>query len=214
MSQNMNLKELEKRAFRSTFQDGLWDIYIGLLMLFIGLMFNFQDSEEIPFLGFGLIILGIGVAFAIFWFGKKYITVPRLGLVKFGAARKRKKRTLAIVMGVLVLLTLGLSLLTAAANRTPELRAAIDAVIPPGIAHRLFLASIVSLLVGSAMILVAYYNDVPRGYYIAVVMVLGFFLTELLDTPLYHIIAGFLILVPGIVLFVRFLQNHPLPTES
>ena len=30
MTGDVNLKELEKKAFKSTFQDGLWDIQLGL----------------------------------------------------------------------------------------------------------------------------------------------------------------------------------------
>jgi len=33
MSQTINLKELERKAWRSVFQDGLWDIFLGLLLL-------------------------------------------------------------------------------------------------------------------------------------------------------------------------------------
>ena len=29
MVANINLKKLEQKAFRSVFQDGLWDIFIG-----------------------------------------------------------------------------------------------------------------------------------------------------------------------------------------
>jgi hypothetical protein len=31
VSKSINLKELERKAWRSVFQDGLWDIYLGLL---------------------------------------------------------------------------------------------------------------------------------------------------------------------------------------
>lgn len=37
MSQNINLKELERKAWTSYFQDGLWDMYLGLQLLAWGL---------------------------------------------------------------------------------------------------------------------------------------------------------------------------------
>jgi hypothetical protein len=37
MSQSISLKELERKAFRSTFQDGLWDMYLGFLLLMMGM---------------------------------------------------------------------------------------------------------------------------------------------------------------------------------
>ncbi|MFH1941178.1 MAG: hypothetical protein ABIL68_03660, partial [bacterium] len=33
MIQALDLKALEKKTFRSTFEDGLWDIFIGLIFL-------------------------------------------------------------------------------------------------------------------------------------------------------------------------------------
>ena len=37
MSQEIDLKQIERKAFRSTYQDGLWDIYIGLVVIFMAL---------------------------------------------------------------------------------------------------------------------------------------------------------------------------------
>ncbi|MCJ7813777.1 hypothetical protein MUP95_10735 [bacterium] len=33
MNALLNLKELEKKAFRSYFEDGLWDIFVGIILL-------------------------------------------------------------------------------------------------------------------------------------------------------------------------------------
>ena len=33
VSAQINLKEIERKAFRSTYQDGLWDIYFGLIVV-------------------------------------------------------------------------------------------------------------------------------------------------------------------------------------
>lgn len=37
MTEKVDLRELEKKAWKSTFQDGLWDIYFGLLFMGMGL---------------------------------------------------------------------------------------------------------------------------------------------------------------------------------
>ena len=37
MNQILHLKDIEKRAFRSTFEDGLWDIYLGGLLFCMGM---------------------------------------------------------------------------------------------------------------------------------------------------------------------------------
>ena len=38
MQPEINLKELERRAWRSVFQDGLWDIYLGLLLMAMAIL--------------------------------------------------------------------------------------------------------------------------------------------------------------------------------
>jgi len=110
MSQNIDLKALERKAFRSVHQDGLWDIYIGGLLLVLSLMFTIPDSGEGELRTLGLAMLGVAIMFAIFQLGKKYITTPRMGQVRFGAERQKRKITLGWIMGAFVLVTLGLFL--------------------------------------------------------------------------------------------------------
>ncbi len=38
MSESMDLKVLEKKAYRSTFQDGLWDLYLAGIMACLGIL--------------------------------------------------------------------------------------------------------------------------------------------------------------------------------
>jgi hypothetical protein len=38
VSERLNLKQLERRAYRSTFQDGLWDLYLAGLMVCLGIL--------------------------------------------------------------------------------------------------------------------------------------------------------------------------------
>jgi hypothetical protein len=78
----------------------------------------------------------------------------------------------------------------------------------------LVVAGIGALIVSTGMLLVAYFKDFPRGYYIAVLMSLAVFLMIFLNQPVYPIIIGGLIIVPGLVLFVRFLKTHPLQSDE
>jgi hypothetical protein len=75
-------------------------------------------------------------------------------------------------------------------------------------------ALIGSMLVGVSMILMAYFNDFPRGYYIAVMASLAVFLMIWLNQPIFPIVLGGLIILPGIVLFIRFLSKYPLPKQE
>jgi hypothetical protein len=200
MSQPIDLKELERRAFRSTFQDGLWDIYLGLLFL----AFGFGPIYE--WLGFSETtqdlchLVYVIVTFMIFLLGKRYITVPRLGWVKFGPARKRKIIKTRLVLAVSVLLGLILWALFASGN-------------PIGLPLVLVIFSANILIVMGAM---AYFLDFERLYIYAVAWALSLPVGELLDlkeeTAVFWVTAGSVV-VMGIVLFMRFLRDYPILPE-
>ncbi len=211
MSETLDLKAIEKRAFRATHQDGLWDIYIGGVVLSMTLLAYSTDSEAFPFMRFGIYLLGLGASWLIFWAGKKFITAPRLGQVKFGPQRQRRKRTLATVLVGIVLLqaiiVAGTILLWA--NPAWATRLGIAGSDPD--IERLLVATVGALFVGPSMVILAYFNDFSRGYYIAFLLSLAVFSLIWFSQPAYLIIAGLIIMIPGVVLFVRFLRQHPLP---
>jgi len=213
MSQAFDLKALERKAFRSTHQDGLWDILYGLIVIGMAL-FVFRPEEGYGASNFIWLIITCVAANLIFWAGKKFITVPRMGQVRFGEIRKQKGRTLAIILGVFILLQGGIVLLTALGGRNPELGARLGAFLQAHNAERLAVAAVGSLFVGPSFLLIAYFSDFPRGYYIAILMALAVFLMILYNQPIYPLIIGGLILVPGLVLLVQFLRQHPLPSQE
>jgi hypothetical protein len=103
MSQAVNLKELERKAWTSYFQDGLWDIFLGLLLVSSAVSTWLSDSgvpssTRIPTY-IGIMVLG-GL---VLWAGKRFITVPRLGRVKFGPKRKAKLNWVRVVLFISVL---------------------------------------------------------------------------------------------------------------
>lgn len=209
MNGQLNLKELERRAFRSTYQDGLRDIYLGLIVVCMAFFILRPDG------GYGawniiLLLLAVALASLVFWAGKKYITLPRMGQVSFGPQRTQKKRTLAIILGVVVLIQAAVVLVTAAGWLDAGFGAKLSSTLGVGSLERMLVAGLGSLFVGPAMILMAYYGDFLRGYYIAVLMALAVFLMLLFNQPIYPVLIGVLILVPGVVLFVRFLRKYPL----
>ena len=64
------------------------------------------------------------------------------------------------------------------------------------------------------MIVIAFFSDFPRGYYIAVMMALAVFLMIYLNQPVYPIIIAGLIIVPGLVFFLRFLKSYPVHRQD
>lgn len=213
MANDLNLKQIELRAFRSTYQDGLWDIYLGLVVVCMAIFIYHPTNGYTP-LNIILAVVMITAAYSLFFLGKKFITVPRLGQVRFGEMRARKKRTLAIILGVFVLFQIGLVGLTTLGWSNPQVSEKVNRFLVERNASLLAVACIGSLMVGISMIVMAYFSDFLRGYYIAILMALAVFLMIFLNRPAYPIIIGGLIILPGLVLFVRFLKNYPLPQKG
>jgi hypothetical protein len=213
MSAVLNLKEIELKAFRSTYQDGLWDMYFGaIVMAMAAFMYRPEDGYRLANIILAVVV--ISVAGVLLWVGKMFITLPRMGQVRFGPARKQKARTLAIILGLVVLVQAGIVGLTGLGWLSPQVGAQVTSFLAGHSLERLAVASLASLFVGPPMILIAYFSDFPRGYYIAVMMSLAVFLMILLNQPIYAVVIGGLVFLPGLVLFVRFLKRYPLPQEG
>ena len=213
MSEDLDLKVLEKKAYRSTFDDGIWDLFIGLIVLSIslgqlfGLVINLPEfwSIIIPSL-----ICNI-LAFLIFYLGKKYITIPRIGYVKFGPKRKSKQLKLKIFLLLMLIVNVILFVL--------PLTGIINFVeIAP-----LFL----SLLLGFGVFtfpfcVIAYFLDYTRLYYYAFSVGIGYFLSEfltpivgyLLDIIIIFGITGLIIVLIGLYYFIHFLKKYPLSKQE
>jgi hypothetical protein len=210
MSTQLNLKEIERKAFRSTYQDGLLDICISSVVGSMALLMFNVVRDDYPWLYLVLAFLGICAGQLVFWAGKKFVTLPRMGQVKFGEIRRKRKKTLALILAVVVLIQVGIVLLTAGAWAIPAWGDKLQELFPDRNATDLLVAAVGALFVGPSMMAVAYFTDFPRGYYIALVLALGVFMMIWFWQPLIQVGAAFLILIPGLVLFVRFLRQYPL----
>jgi uncharacterized membrane protein len=104
MPEKINLKKIEKKAWKSYHQDGLWDILLGLILLNFGIAPILEDITGTTYLLSYIIILV--AAFLIFYGGKKYITTPRLGRAGFSIERKSKTKKTSIVLTISVILGL------------------------------------------------------------------------------------------------------------
>jgi hypothetical protein len=205
----ITLKELELKAFRSTYQDGLWDMYFGLIVICMAI-FLYRPATGFSPMNIVLMLVSMIGAYALFWAGKRFITLPRMGQVKFGEKRARRKKTMFLVLGVVVLIQVAFLVIQFVAWRNPEFGDKLNTFLKEKNAMDLAVATIGSLFVGPSIILIAYFMDFPRGYFIGVMMALAVFLMILLNQPIYSLIIGILIAAPGVVQFVRFLQKYPL----
>ena len=130
MSTQLNLKEIERKAFRSTFQDGLLDICISTVFGSMALMEFVVVKDETRWLFLVLAFLGVFAGQLIFWVGKKFVTLPRMGQVKFGEIRRKRNKTLTLILTVVVLLQVGIVLLTSGAWVFPAWGEKLQELLP------------------------------------------------------------------------------------
>lgn len=206
MSHTMNLKELERKAFRSTFQDGLWDIFIGIVFL------NFAVGSWLTNLGWGdfwgsMAMLPINLlAYAGLWLGKRHITAPRLGRVQFGPARQRRIRRLIPIISIIIAAAALFGLAQFTWSEAPSGR------LIPLIAWAVIWMAIFGLA--------AYWLDVPRFWIYGALSSITYQVGVVLkDSGLWgvksafapYFVTGPIIVLIGLILFVRFLRYYPKP---
>ena len=213
MSPGIDLKQIERKAFRANYEDGLLDIFYGLVVAFMA-VYMYRPPQGYSALNIIIFLTGYGLINLVYWAGKRYITRPRMGQVKFGPMRKRRGATLALALGIIVLVQLGLLSLTALGWANPTALAQFNAVLLERDWMDAAVALVGSLIVGLSMTLIAYFTDFPRGYYIAILASSAVFLMIWLNRPIWPMLLGGLIVLPGVVLFIRFLRTHPLPPQE
>jgi uncharacterized membrane-anchored protein len=207
MNDQINLKEMEKKAWKSYFQDGLWDILLGFILLTFGVAPFIEEITGITYLISYIILLSIG--YILFYVGKKYITIPRIGNVKFGQKRKSKRIKIFIILVISVILGLAVILLT----KTDLISYNIDVSIW-GI-----IFAINALIIFSLM---AYYLDFPRLYIYSIFFAISILIIETSSSHVgstYDNLLGFgmfglVVVLVGILHLNRFVRSHPLQREE
>lgn len=202
MSSQMSLKEAERKAFRSTFQDGLWDVYLGLVFLLFGIgpMLDVSaDNDWILSLGYFVPIL------VVFWATKKFVTAPRIGRATFSPTRRRKVNKVRLALLFSFVLGMIVYFVTSAGDGLSGTVATLPTVL------LLFTANILLIFW-----LGAYFLDFWRLYVYGALLSLsfpvGFFLMQrgiVADETRPFLFSSGIMIVVGLVLFVRFLRDNP-----
>jgi hypothetical protein len=195
MISNTSLKEIQRKVYMSSFQDGLWDIFLGLFILGWGLSM-FTDLAYLS----GVVF--IGAYFAIFGI-KKWLTYPRIGYVRFSATdRRRTTRRFFILLTVTALLGVVVAVLWGMGPR------------PQWFVHYFPL-----MLNGMGAALVcfgAYWVRVNRFYLHAALIFLGavFHLWLGIRWEFGLIGAGGIIVLIGLGILISFLHKYPKMVEE
>lgn len=209
MEQNIDLKEIEKNTWLACcYQDGLFDLMIGVMLFGMGLPLFVTNWLGAPWRS----MVFPGLALIIFFAGRHFITLPRMGKVKFGRERQAKRMKVGIFLGVVVAAQAALLFLILSGSMGPGLKELLGGLaIPLGI-------GIMAILI---MAVTAHFLDWPRFYIYGVLMGIGIPLVEVLEnivgTPLDGIIAfsipAVFVLAYGMITLTRFLRKYPVHAE-
>jgi hypothetical protein len=187
MTQEMDLKHIERKVWLSFHSDGIWDMFFGSLMLIMGIRI-LSGAPWVTFLLIVVILIGL--------LGKKIITVPRLGYVKFGRNRSNRFKRILII-----------NLICCCVVAAIIIPALLGAPIPKEV--RLISLSIATLIIFSGM---AFIFDFKRMYIYAVLLAAGLTIFDLLGDirgAILLTVAGLTIIIIGLAIFVLFLKKYP-----
>lgn len=201
MTKQLDMKEIERKAYTSYHQDGLIDIFacVYIVGFSIGILLDYIWDFS-----FGVLIPGFLVVLVVpLWIAaKRKITVPRVGYVNFGTRGKSKMT--AIFLGILVL---GVAFFFAFSIylESSWLRFIID--------NGMIAIGIGALTVCS---LFGYATGIKRLYAYGIVALALFAVGYFFEIFFAYIVfaLGLIVLSARIVLLVRFVRKYPLKGDQ
>lgn len=207
MSQRISLRDAERKAFRTTYNDGLVDIFLGcfLLMFVIAPYLSaslgdfWSSAVFLPF--WALVYLAIRLI-------RRYVVTPRIGTARFGQARRARLARFTGVMLAINAVALVLGFV-----------AALSFGRVPG--QTISIAFGMVLLMGFSI--AAYSLDFNRLYIYSLLVGLSPLVGEWLwgrgyathhGFPITFGISAGVMIVVGLTVFVRLLLDNPVPVEG
>lgn len=207
MDREISLKKVERTVFSFATQDGLLDIFIGCFFLMLAIapilspsLGDFWSSAVfVPF--WGIIILGM-------WLVRKHAIRPRVGMVKFGAARRSRLLKFNLVMLIVNIIAPALGIW-----------ASFNSEVLSGRLTSAFFGLICLMLLSIA----AYFLDFRRLYVYGLLVGLSPLVGEWLyihqnashhGFPITFGITAGIMIITGSLVFLRLLRNYPVPIEA
>jgi hypothetical protein len=192
MTDEIDLKELEKKVWLTYFQDGFWDILFGIMMI-MGAIRALTDNVVFTF----LILVGVLVPIL----GKKYITFPRLGIVRFNQNLRFQQKKLVFAFIVAIMIVISLVFLSIG-------RVGIfDGRSSP------FMALLLALVLGMLAYFLDYWPLLLYGLMMATTeIVWGIYGRP--TGPYLELVFGCTALFIGLTMLIRFLNRYPLIKEE
>ena len=199
-SQEINLKEIEKKVYSDSQQDGLMEIMMGLILLTFG---GFFYSTVFAFYILLIIFSGRIVEFV-----RRLYTYPRIGFVKFHRENPRDALT-GVFLFELAVIVIIFTLISISGNVTDYSQWVKWSPLFFGM-----------ILVGpfahaqSRSGSIRYYGYAILSVILGLVFSLIEFGSGCAGLILYLVLIGGFLVLSGLVIFTRFLSRYPLPVEE
>ena len=210
----LNLRTIERRSWRSTMGGGVIEIMFGIMM-FAGATSYLVSDLGAPSAAStaALIVLHAAALLLMLWLRKRYV-LPRVGRATFSANRKRRLRRMTILLAACVAVTVTLVVLTVLASRTE-----ISLLGPISAAPIVAVVAVIVLVPLGAL---AIFLDYPRflllgGLIVAAEAALALFDkygSPPFDRTLVFGVIGLISLSLGLITFARFLRRVPRPERE
>jgi len=202
----ISLKEAERRAFTSTFQHGLWDIFLGCAVSMLAIA-PFLSPSLGDFWASAVFLPVYAVLYGVLLWVRAKVVRPRLGTVRFAHARRKRLVGFNLVMLVLNLVAFVAGLV---AWLSP---------VETGWSIPIRFSLIVLIMLCTA----AWFLDLPRLYVYGLLLALSPIAGEWLwrhagvphhGFPVTFGAAAAVIIATGVVLFVRVLRLPTIDPEK
>jgi hypothetical protein len=191
-----DIHAVERKIYRTFWNDGLLDIVFGLGIGLIGLAWAVDLAElavVVP-----LVLLPVWTA------GRRWVTIPRAGFVRFSSereARVHRSLVVASIIGYGILMALGATY--AYLNATQIGVSWLEPVI----------GSIPALVLAGVLLAGALVFDMPLrslGYAALILVAAGLGMVLTIEPSTQFVGAGLLILLIGVAILSRFVKENPL----
>jgi hypothetical protein len=193
MTQNISIKELERKAFTSYHEDGIVDIFAGGWLLFFGI---FSMCTDKPWFAGMFPVYGL----PLFALAKKKLTVPRIGYVKF--SQQRRSLMLIVYLWIAILLTVfGIVYYT---DNAPSWVYSLLYDYP-----KLLFGIVIGLLFFVCALATRIYRFYAYAGLILAVSVVGHVFGPHMQYEYFPVGLGLLILSVGVVVLIQFIQTYP-----
>ena len=201
MTKDINLKEIERKAYRDSLQDGLMELVMGVCLAAM-------SSRALSPAFIGMFVLAPLLFRRVLMAMRRRFTYPRIGYVKLVDEKPKE-----VLGGIATVMLIVIAAMAVAFVIFGDVRS-----------FALWLKwfpAFVGVLLAGMFSSIAAKSGLIRHYAFALASVIsGLVFSILRFEPLvtglfiYFLVMGVLLILCGLVIFIRFLRRHPLPAEE